>query len=87
MVNANYYSPFNLAPSPDGKYLYVVAEEGNALLVVNTEKKKVTKEIKVGVRPHSVVVSRDGKTAYVSNQWSDNVSVIDLERIYCHRYT
>jgi YVTN family beta-propeller protein len=80
MVNVKYYSPFNLAPSPDGKYLYVVAEEGNALLVVNTEKEKVTKEIKVGVRPHSVVVSRDGKTAYVSNQWSDNVSVIDLER-------
>ncbi len=79
IVNAKYYSPFNLAPSPDGKYLYVVAEEGDALLVVNTEKKKVTKEIKVGVRPHSVVVSRDGKTAYVSNQWSDNVSVIDLE--------
>ncbi len=80
MVNAKYYSPFNLAPSPDGKYLYVVAEEGNALLVVNTEKNKVTKEIKVGVRPHSVVVSSDGKTAYVSNQWSDNVSVIDLEK-------
>jgi len=79
MVNAKYYSPFNLAPSPDGKYLYVVAEEGNALLVVNTEKNKVTKEIKVGVRPHSVVLSKDGKTAYVSNQWSDNVSVIDLE--------
>jgi len=80
MVNAKYYSPFNLATSPDGKYLYVVAEEGNALLVVNTEKNKVTKEIKVGVRPHSVVLSRDGKTAYVSNQWSDNVSVIDLEK-------
>jgi len=80
IVNAKYYSPFNLALSPDGKYLYVVAEEGNALLVVNTEKNKVTKEIKVGVRPHSVVVSRDGKTAYVSNQWSDNVSVIDLEK-------
>jgi len=80
MVNAKYYSPLNLTPSPDGKYLYVVAEEGNALLVVNTEKNKVTKEIKVGVHPHSLVVSRNGKTAYVSNQWSDNVSVIDLEK-------
>ena len=80
MVNANYYSPINLAVSPDGKYLYVVAEEGNALLVVNTEKNKVTKEIEVGVRPHSVVLSGDGKTAYVSNQWSNNVSVVDLER-------
>jgi len=80
MVNAKYYSPFNLAVSPDGNYLYVVAEEGNALLVVNTVRNRVIKEIEVGVHPHSVVLSRDGKTAYVSNQWSDNVSVIDLEK-------
>jgi len=80
VVNAKYYSPFNLTPSPDGKFLYVVAEEGNALLVVNTESNKVIKEIEVGVRPHTVVLSRDGQTAYVSNQWSDNVSVVDLER-------
>ncbi len=35
---------------------------------------------KLVVHPHSVVLSRDGKTAYVSNQWSDNVSVVDLDR-------
>jgi YVTN family beta-propeller protein len=80
IVNAHYYSPFNLAVSNDGKNLYVVAEEGNALLVVDTEKNKVTNEIKVGTRPHSVILSKDGKTAYVSNQWSDNISVIDLDR-------
>ena len=79
IVNAKYYSPFNLAVSPDGSTLYVVAEEGNALLVVDIEKERVKKEIEVGLRPHSVVLSRDGKTAYVSNQWTDNVSVIDLE--------
>ncbi len=80
IINAKYYSPFNLAVSSDGKYLYVVAEEGNALLVVSTEKNRVIKEIEVGVHPHSVVLSRDGKDAYVSNQWSDNVSVIDLDK-------
>jgi YVTN family beta-propeller protein len=80
LVNSNYFSPLNLAVSPDGKTLYVVAEEGNSLLVVNTERKKVTKEIQVGVHPHSVVLSKDGRIAYVSNQWSDNVSVIDLDR-------
>src|SRR4030042_2160895 len=35
MVNANYLSPFNIAVSQDGTKLYVVAEEGNALLVVD----------------------------------------------------
>ena len=80
IVNSRYYSPFNLAVSKDGRNLYVVAEEANALLIVNTEKKKVTKKIHVGRHPHSVVISDNGNTAYVSNQWSDNVSVVDLTR-------
>ena len=79
IVNAGYYSPFNMAVSVDGRYLYVVAEEAGKLLVVDTEKRKVIHKTEVGVRPHSVVLSDDGKTAYVSNKWSDNVSVIDLE--------
>ena len=78
IVNAHYYSPFNLTISDDGRNLYVVAEEGNALLVVDSEKRKVIREIKVGICPHSVILSKDGKTAYVTNQWSDNVSVVDL---------
>jgi len=32
----------------------------------------------VGEQPHSVILSSNGQRAYVSNQWSDNVSVIDL---------
>ena len=46
IVNANYYSPFNLAVSPDGIHLYVVAEEGNALLVVDTEKQRYSIRLK-----------------------------------------
>jgi YVTN family beta-propeller protein len=80
LVNAHYYSPLNLAVSNDGRNLYVVAEEGNALLVVDTKKQKVTHKIEVGNRPHSIILSKDGNTAYVSNQWSDNVSVVDLTR-------
>ncbi len=79
-IDAQYYSPFNLTVSENGRDLYAVAEEGNALLVVDTEKGKVKHKIRVGIRPHSVVLSKDGKTAFVSNQWSDNVSVIDLEK-------
>src|SRR4030042_2972300 len=78
IVNANYYSPFNLAVSNDGRDLYVVAEEGNALLVVDTEKQRVTHKVEVGNTPHGVILSKGGETAYISNQWSDNVSVVDL---------
>jgi YVTN family beta-propeller protein len=80
LVNADYYSPFNLAISGDGKKLYAVAEEGNKLLIIDTEKRKVSDEIPVGVRPHSVVLDNKRNKAYVTNQWSDNVSVIDLDK-------
>lgn len=81
LINRKYLSPFNLTTSTDGKSLYVVAQEDNSLLVVDTDKKKVTDKIKVGTQPHSVIISKDGKTAYVTNEWSDNVSVIDLNTL------
>jgi YVTN family beta-propeller protein len=81
LVNADYYSPFKLAISDDGKKLFAVAEEGNALLIIDTEKRKVSDKITVGMRPHSVVLDDERNKAYVTNQWSDNVSVIDLDKM------
>jgi YVTN family beta-propeller protein len=81
LVNADYYSPINLAVSQDGNTIYVVAQDGNALLVTDAITGKVIKEIKVGEHPHSVIIDNEGKKAYVSNQWADNVSVIDLEKL------
>ena len=78
LVNTRYLSPINLAVSGDGKRLYVVAQESNALLIVDAGNNKVINKIGVGVQPHSVILSKDGRKAYVSNLWSDNVSVIDL---------
>ena len=78
LVNRKYLSPFNLTVSKDGNRLYVVAQEANALMVVDAGTHKVLDKITVGNLPHSVILSKDGQKAYVSNQWSDNVSVIDL---------
>jgi YVTN family beta-propeller protein len=80
LINADYYSPFNMAVSNDGSRLYVVAQEADQLLVVDAAKKKVLNKIRVGKYPHSVVVDASNKFAYVSNEWADNVSVIDLEK-------
>ncbi len=80
LINADYLSPFNMAVSPDGATLYVVAQEANALLVVDIASERVLDKIEVGEQPHSVVLKSDGKTAYVSNQWADNVYEIDLAR-------
>ena len=78
MINEDYYSPFNMAVSNDGKRLYVVAQDMNELMIVDAENSKVLNSIKVGLHPHSVILHKSGKIAFVSNQWSDNVSVIDL---------
>jgi YVTN family beta-propeller protein len=78
LVNARYLSPINLTVSGDGKRLYVVAQESNALLIVDAGSNKVINKIGVGNQPHSVILSKDGQKAYISNQWSDNISVVDL---------
>src|SRR5450759_1842331 len=78
LVNADYFSPFNMAISKDGSKLYVVAQEANELLVVDSKNRTVINKIKVGEYPHTVILDDAGKMAYVSNQWSDNISVIDL---------
>ncbi len=78
LINADYYSPINLTVSKDGSRLYIVAQERDALLIVDPIKNKVLNKIRVGDLPHSVILSSDGHIAYVSNEWSDNVSVIDL---------
>lgn len=78
LINADYYSPFNMAVSNDSKRLYVIAQDTDELMVVDTRKKEVLHKIAVGKHPHSVILDNSGKIAYVSNEWSDNISVIDL---------
>lgn len=78
MVNADYYSPFNIAVSNDGSRLYVIAQDVNELIVVDAEKNEVLHKINVGVHPHSVILNEEGSLAFVSNQWSDTISIIDL---------
>src|SRR5664279_4502069 len=65
LINAKYLSPINLTVSGDGKKLYVVAQESNSLLIVDTKQSKVIKKIAVGEQPHTVILSKDGQKAYV----------------------
>ena len=79
MLNENYLSPLNIEVSKGGDQLYVTAQEGDALLVVDVKNEQTILKIPVGQFPHSVVLSEDQKTAFVSNQWSYNIYAIDLE--------
>lgn len=79
LINEDYLSPYNLALAPNGKMLYVVAQEGNLLLEVETQTNAVKRTLKLAERPHSVIITKNGTTAYVSNQWADNIFEINLE--------
>jgi YVTN family beta-propeller protein len=63
--NANPY-PGGLAPSADGRTLYVALSQDNALGVVDLGAEKLTTEIPVGNAPHAVVLG--GGKAYVTDQ-------------------
>jgi YVTN family beta-propeller protein len=63
--NPNPY-PGGLAPSGDGRTLYVALSQDNTLGVVDLGTEKLTTEIPVGNAPHAVVLN--GRKAYVTDQ-------------------
>jgi YVTN family beta-propeller protein len=72
-----YLTPVEIKLSADGNKLYVVCEDGDALLAVDTQTQKVVARVAVGHKPKGLAISPDGKTLYVSNEWSDTVSEVD----------
>ncbi len=60
--------PLGLAVSPDNSTAYVVLDASDELGMINLSTNTLVKYIRVGNVPHSVVLSADGKTAYVSNE-------------------
>ena len=74
----DYLSPFNVAISPEGDYLYVVGQEDNSLSVVDLNENVVVNKIQVGTMPHSVTLNSNGTVAFVSNQWDNNVMQIKV---------
>ena len=60
-------NPLGIGLTPDGKHAVVALAVANQAAVVNLAAGKVTARIPVGVCPYGVVVSPDGKTAFVSN--------------------
>ncbi|HKE29319.1 MAG TPA: hypothetical protein VKB88_43510 [Bryobacteraceae bacterium] len=73
--------PMGIAVSSDGQTAYAVLDNNNTLakidLTLGTPSKVA--EIRVGNVPHSVVISPDGKTAYVSNEAGRIATVEDFQ--------
>ena len=62
--------PTGIAISPNGKTAYAVLDNNNTLTEINLTAATPIEgpEVRVGNVPHSVVISPDGTTAYVSNE-------------------
>ena len=77
--------PIQLYGTLDSKLLYV-ADQGvlmerpvsNKVFVIDIATAKVINTIVVGNKAHGVVVSKDGKTVYVTNSIDNTVSVINV---------
>ncbi len=54
---------------------------GNAVTVINISNNEVVTNIPVGSGPHGVASSPDGKSVFITNVYSDDVSAIDVEKM------
>ena len=80
-----YLSPVALQISPNGQRLYVVCEDSDAMLVVDTRTQRVVGRVEVGKRPKGIALSPDGNTLYVSDEASDAVTEIDAQTLEIRR--
>ena len=56
---------------------YISNEKSNTVSVIDTDKREVTKTIKVGQRPRGIVMSKDGKFVAVAVGDDDTIQTID----------
>jgi YVTN family beta-propeller protein len=70
---ATFYSPSTSYPggvalSTDGKSAYALLNQNDTLTKIDLNTKQQGAQIRVGNAPHSIVISSNGATAYVSNE-------------------
>ena len=68
-------APTTVAVGTDGR-LWVTAQSGNRVSVVNAATGVIERQIDVGRGPHGIAISPDGARAYVTNTFDGTVSVI-----------
>jgi YVTN family beta-propeller protein len=60
--------PGGIALSQDGKSAYALLNQNDTLATIDLAAKQEVQQIRVGNVPHSIVITPDGRTAYVSNE-------------------
>ena len=67
-----------LTISADGNTLYVADNLGDAVSVIDLPSRTVKATVPVGHNPYTVILSKDGKSAYVSNWGEETLRVLDV---------
>ena len=73
-------NPEHAVWSPDGRWLYVSAEEADSVDIVDVARREVVKSVKVGDRPRGIGFLPDGTRAYVAAENADTVNVFDVAK-------
>jgi len=75
----NSQRPMGLAFSPDEKWLFVSTGRGEAVAVVNVEKRAFGHLIEgVGARPWGIAIAADGKHVFTANGPSNDLSIVEV---------
>jgi len=77
--------PVQVFATPDSRYVFAAnqgdATPGDTVSVIDTATHRVVKTIVTGKGAHGVVVSDDGRWAFVTNIGANSVSVIDTRAL------
>ena len=71
--------PGGLAISQDGSSAYALLNQNDTLTQINLTTNQQGTQVRVGNAPHSVVISNNGRTAYVSNEGGRAATQADFQ--------
>lgn len=73
-------SPANVVASPDGTCIIAtdwdVFNDGRKVRVIDAAALTIMKEVEVGIAPHGINFSHDGRFIYITNYLSDSISIL-----------
>jgi YVTN family beta-propeller protein len=80
-VNAESIQPVGVRHTEDGKYTFIALGPANRIAVIDQKTKKLIKYLLVGQRVWQMAFSSDQKTLLSTNGVSNDVSIINVEKL------
>jgi len=72
--------PSGLDISKDGRKMYVVTKENNALYIIDLQTNQVSRQLPLGAEAYTCLLTPDGNTLYISLWGSDKVLKLDTRK-------